>query len=67
MTEHKAATTLRQRLYRQLYAGAWDGEGMSPVNKLVCCLVIFAATIAVLDTEVTLRAKTPVIAERAGV
>lgn len=53
MTVNK--NTLRHRLYLQLNAGAWAGVGMSPVNKAVVLLVLVAATVAVLDTEVTLR------------
>lgn len=55
MAADEGKTALRQRLYRQLYAGAWVGDGMSPINKLVCLLVLIAATVAVLDTEITLR------------
>ncbi|HDZ10071.1 ion transporter [Pseudohongiella sp.] len=55
MAGSEVRSTLRQRLYRQLYAGAWEGDGMSPVNRLVCFLVLIAASVAVLDTEVTLR------------
>lgn len=55
MAGNEVRKTLRQRLYRQLYAGAWEDDGMSPVNRLVCFLVLVAATVAVLDTEVTLR------------
>lgn len=46
--------TLRWRLYRQLNPEGWPGHGMSPVNTIVCILVIAAALVAILDTEVTL-------------
>jgi voltage-gated potassium channel len=50
---------LRETLHRQLTPGAWPGSGLSPINRLVCVLILLASLMAILETEPTLRQATP--------
>lgn len=47
--------TWRKRLNTQLDPRAWPGQGLSPVNKSVCVLIIAFATLTILDTEPAIR------------
>ena len=47
---------MRKWLYKQLDAEAWPHNGLSPLNRLVTLLIVTAVTLAVLETEPTLRA-----------
>ncbi len=49
------ANTWRGRLYRSLEPQAWPGEGLSPLNRLVCLLILLSVAVAVLETEPALR------------
>ncbi|MDC8803190.1 ion transporter [Halomonas pacifica] len=50
---------LRSRLHRQLSPQAWRGAGLSPVNKVVCALILLASLVAVVETEPTIRRVAP--------
>lgn len=50
--------SIRRALFRQLEPGAW-GKGLSPVNRFIACLIVFAAIVAILETEVTVRSLLP--------
>lgn len=50
--------SLREVLHRQLEPGAW-GKGLSPVNRFIACLIVIAAIVAILETEVTVRSLSP--------
>lgn len=54
-TPPKANNTWRARLYRWLEPQAWPGEGLSPLNRVICLLIFLSVTVAVLETEPTLR------------
>lgn len=38
-----AKGTLRNRLYGALEPAAWSGPGLSPVNRVVCFLILIAS------------------------
>lgn len=44
-------TTLRARLHRQLEPDAWEGQGLSPLNRWVVVLIVLASLFAVFETE----------------
>ncbi|WP_114418881.1 potassium channel family protein [Marinospirillum perlucidum] len=46
---------MRATLYRQLFPEGWKRSGLSPVNLLVCVLIVMASLAAVLETEASLR------------
>lgn len=48
--------SLRVRLYRHLEPTAWDGTGLSPVNRVVTYLILLSVVLAIIDTERTVRA-----------
>lgn len=48
------AATLRQSLYDQLDPLARRKRGLSPVNKVLVCLIVAAATTAIVETEPTI-------------
>lgn len=50
------STGLRVRLYRQLDPRAWPKKGISPLNKLVCALILLSCALSILETEPSLRA-----------
>ncbi|MDX5376443.1 MAG: ion transporter [Halomonas sp.] len=50
---------LRERLHRQLTPGAWPDSGLSPINRVVCVLILLASLMAVIETEPTLRQAAP--------
>lgn len=50
---------LRQTLYRQLAPEGWQAYGLSPVNKLVCVLILVASFVAILETEDSIRDSLP--------
>ena len=52
-------TTTRERLYKQIDAEAWEGSGISPLNRFVLGLVLFSVVIAVLQSERTLQEAAP--------
>ena len=43
--------SLRRTVYKQLHQGAWEYEGLSPVNKLVAFLIFFSVFIVIVETE----------------
>lgn len=49
----------RASLHRQLAPEAWPRAGLSPLNKLICALILLASVAAVLETEPTLRRLAP--------
>lgn len=51
----QAANPWRVRLYRWLEPQAWPREGLSPLNRVVCLLILLSVVVAVLETEPTLR------------
>ncbi|AGA34671.1 Potassium voltage-gated channel subfamily KQT; possible potassium channel, VIC family [Thioalkalivibrio nitratireducens DSM 14787] len=54
-----ARYSLRQRLYLHLEPTAWPRTGLSPANLVIAVLIVFAALLAILETEETLRADAP--------
>lgn len=46
----------RARLYRQLEPAAWPVEGLSPLNRWICALILVAVVVALLETEPSLLA-----------
>lgn len=50
---------LRKTLYRQLAPEGWQAYGLSPVNKLVCVLILVASFVAILETEDSIRDSLP--------
>jgi voltage-gated potassium channel len=46
---------LRSRLHRQLDLDAWEGSGVSPLNRVILGLVIVSIILAMLETEKTLN------------
>lgn len=46
--------SLRRALHIQLDPLAWPKAGLSPVNRVLVCLIVAAATAAVLETEPTI-------------
>jgi voltage-gated potassium channel len=50
---------LRSRLHRQLDLDAWEGSGVSPLNRVVLGLVIISIILAMLETEKTLNPWNP--------
>lgn len=48
--------TLRQIVYMHTEPRAWPRQGLSPVNKVICVLVIGSASLAIAETESTLTA-----------
>ena len=48
--------SLRARLYRHLEPAAWDGKGLSPVNRVVTYLILLSVVLAIIDTERTVQA-----------
>ena len=49
------SATFRHRLFVQLEAAAWQGRGLSPLNRVVVVAIVLSVTLAVLETEITLR------------
>ncbi|WP_163558015.1 ion transporter [Halomonas sp. NO4] len=49
----------RAALHRQLAPEAWPRPGLSPLNQLICVLILLASLAAVLETEPTLRRLAP--------
>lgn len=47
--------TLRSRLHTQLDPMAWNGSGLSPANRIIVTLILFASILAILETEKTVR------------
>jgi voltage-gated potassium channel len=47
---------LRLTLYRQLAPECRGEEGLSATNQIVCVLIILASLVAILETEVSIRA-----------
>lgn len=45
---------LRQTLYRHLAPGAWE-HGLSPLNRVICLLIVLACVAAVVETEASIR------------
>jgi voltage-gated potassium channel len=43
--------SLRLRLYRQLDPAAWPKPGLSPLNRIVCALIIASVFSAVIETD----------------
>lgn len=46
--------TTRNRIYQQTFIHAYQGDGISPLNRVVFFLVISGAAVAILSTEPTL-------------
>ena len=42
---------VRRALYQQLDAGAWEGPGLSPVNRFIATTIILAVVLSILETE----------------
>ncbi|MBZ5487281.1 potassium channel family protein [Halomonas aquamarina] len=49
----------RARLYQQLAPEAREQIGLSVVNRIICALILLASLTAILETEPTLRDRTP--------
>jgi voltage-gated potassium channel len=49
----------RASFHRQLAPEAWHGQGLSPVNRAICILILLASLVAILETEPTLRRLAP--------
>ncbi len=45
----------RASLYRQLEPTAWPSEGLSPLNRWICGLILLAVMVALLETEPSFR------------
>ncbi|MCC5805718.1 MAG: ion transporter [Opitutales bacterium] len=45
----------RRACYRQLEPSAWPGNGLSPVNKVICLLIVAASVVAIAETETSLH------------
>ena len=43
--------TLRRKLYVQLDPARWPTKGLSPLNKLICAVILLATAMAVVETE----------------
>ena len=43
----------RAQVHRQLDPRAWQGAGLSPVNKLLACLILASTICAIVETEPT--------------
>ena len=48
-------TGLRRKLYIQLDPPHWPSKGLSPLNVLICLLILLATATAVLETEPLVR------------
>ena len=42
---------MRRVLHEQLDAGAWEGSGLSPVNRFIATTIILAVVVSILETE----------------
>lgn len=55
MTQPTADKSFLQRVryqtYQQLEPEAWQGSGLSLVNKIICALILVAAMVAIVETE----------------
>ncbi|MBB3330716.1 voltage-gated potassium channel [Halomonas campaniensis] len=49
----------RSILHRQLAPEAWHQPGLSPLNKLICILILLASLVAILETEPNVRRLIP--------
>lgn len=49
----------RATLYRQLAPEVWYQSGLSPLNKIICAVIVLASLVALLETEPTLRVLAP--------
>jgi voltage-gated potassium channel len=47
-------TTLKARLYRQLYPPAWPGPGLSPTNKVIAFIIITSVLTVIVESEPTI-------------
>lgn len=41
----------RHQTFRHLEPEAWEGTGLSPINKIICALILVAAMVAIVETE----------------
>jgi voltage-gated potassium channel len=53
--------SIQQVLWRQLAPEAYDKNGLSPINKIVVCIVIVSTFLAIVETEPTIESRAPVI------
>jgi voltage-gated potassium channel len=53
------AAGLRASLHRQLAPEAWPGPGLSPLNRLVCGMIVVGGAFAILETEPEVLAAAP--------
>jgi len=50
---------LRKRLYQQFDPDAFEGSGLSPLNKLVLSVVLISIITAILETEQSIQSSAP--------
>lgn len=53
-TDAPVRISLRRRLYRQLQPSAWPRNGLSPLNRCLFAMILFAVVCAILETEPTI-------------
>lgn len=46
-----SSSVFRKKAYILLEPSAWEKKGLSPVNKVICILILFSVTICLIETE----------------